>query len=163
MAGGHKVDDRVFRELRRRLGPLRDAHAKVGVLAAHNQPHEGSDMSLVEIAAVHEFGSPAANIPERSFIRGTFEDRDVVESLSRLTEGVARAIIAGRLEVGAALERLGQWGAAQVKMRIKRHIPPPLKPETIERKLSKGQAGGSTPLVATGQLINAVTYEVANK
>lgn len=156
-----KLDDREYRELMRRLEPLKAGaagpHAKVGILAASSQPHQGSDMSLVEIAAVHEFGSPAANIPERSFIRGTFEERDVADALARLTTQLARAIVARKIEVAAALERLGQWGAAQVKARIKRHIPPPLKPQTIERK------GSSTPLVDTGQLINAVTYEVVPK
>ena len=44
---------------------------RVGVLDdAPKDPHKGekpSGMSLLEVAAVHEFGAPAAGIPQRSF------------------------------------------------------------------------------------------------
>jgi hypothetical protein len=151
--GAAKVDDRVFRELRRKIGKLADASVSVGVLKA-DEPHADSDMTIVEIAAVHEFGSPAAGIPERSFIRSTFENSDVVNQQRALCAKVARKIIRDKMTPEEGLQILGQWGVAQVKKRIRAHIPPPLKDETIKRKKS------STPLIDTGQLLNALTYEV---
>lgn len=51
---------------------------------------------------------------------------------------------------------LGQWGASQCKLTIKRRLTggPPNAPYTIEKK------GSSTPLVDSGRLINAITYEI---
>lgn len=163
VAGGAKVDDRVFRELRRKIGRLADAHVKVGVLSAQaNQPHEGSDMTIVEIAAVHEYGSEAAGIPERSFIRATFEGGEAPVQQRDLSAKLARQIIAGDLSPEEALQVLGQWGVAQVKKKITSRIPPPLKEATIKRKTVGGKRG-DVPLVDTGQLISSITYEVKDK
>jgi hypothetical protein len=162
-----KLDDRVFRELLAKLGPLRaGAHARVGVLASKGgaAPHAGGALTIVEIAAIHELGDAlwhssggTEGIPERSFIRGTFDDPQNQEDQRQVLERLAREILTDKLEVRAALDQLGAWGAARVRARIKSHIPPPLKEETIKRK------GSSTPLVDTGQLINAVTWEVSER
>lgn len=155
-AGGHKVDARVFQELRKKLGSMADAYVKVGVLqAAGGAPHAGGgDVTLAEVAAFHELG---LGVPERSFIRATFEDREVQEAQRATSATLARGLIAERMSVQQALQRLGLWAVAQIKKRIKDHIPPPLKQATIDRK------GSSTPLVDTGQLINSITFEVKEK
>lgn len=152
-----KLNDRVLRELTEKLRKMKaeDAHVKVGVLASQggSAPVGDGEITLVELAAIHEFGSPAANIPERSFIRGTLREGDVKSGLTRLIGAAARAIVAEKAEVKESLDKIGAWTVAQIKRRIKAHIEPPLKQKTIDAK------GSSTPLIDTGQLINAITWE----
>jgi hypothetical protein len=161
MASNVKLDDHVFRELTAKIGKAKNAFVKVGVLQAQGSTAANDgEITLAELAAIHEFGAPRANIPARSFLRATLTQDPGREGVVKMVTGLAKGIIAEKLEVKEALDRLGAWAAAQVKKRIKAHIPPPLKPETIKRKLSKHGAGGSTPLVATSQLINAIMWEV---
>jgi hypothetical protein len=156
-----KLDDAVWRRLVAKIGEAKNAYVKVGVLASAGGDKEVSKgLTLLELAAIHEFGSPAANIPERSFIRRTFSESEGRETLNKMLERIARGILADNLTAAQGLETLGLWAANAIKMRIKSKIPPPLQPATIKEKLKKGHAGGSTPLVATGQLIDSITSEV---
>ncbi len=157
MAGKVTYNDRVWREMRRALKKIGEGTIRVGVLASKggNAPHDASGgISLIELAAIHEFGAPAAGIPERSFIRKTFKLRQ--RQLTRAIAKLANLAMLGRMPPEKALEILGAWSAGQVRDRILsgEGIPPPLKPETVRRK------GSSRPLVDTGRLLQAITYEV---
>lgn len=149
-----KVDNKAWIALKKRLRTIGQtgAHVKVGVLgeAVHDGP---KPISMVELAAVHEFGSPSIGVPERSFIRaGLKDDRD---GMVRLLNDAARGIVAGTMSVETGLGRLGLWAQNAIKRKITGgDIPPPLKPRTIARK------GSSKPLVDTGQLVNSITFEV---
>lgn len=151
---GVKIKDAPWRQIRRRVLEIaaRDRSVKVGVMAA-----AGASSELLTIAAVHEFGSPSRNIPQRSWLRSTFRDKR--GELDRMVVRVARLIIQGKLNVDRGLGLLGTWAAAAVKATIASgpHIPPPLKPETIARK------GSDRPLVDTGQLVNSITYVITEK
>lgn len=157
----------------------RGAHVKIGVLASQgggaksirkskhvgergtarnavNKAFEVTDIFLVELAAIHEFGSPAAHIPERSFIRRTFDTKHT--EIRALATKLAAKIVDGKMDIDKALTVLGQFCAAEVKKTITRdRIPPPLKPATIEAK------GSNRPLVDTGRLLGAISYEVNSK
>jgi hypothetical protein len=154
------LDDKVFEELKKKLGRAAESFVRVGVLAGEGGDAvvEGGDITLVELAAIHEFGSPAAGIPERSFIRSTFRGRDNREKLSRLLASNARGLIHDKITVDVALDRVGAWGASAVKNTIKRRQttgpePQENKPATIARK------GSSTPLVDSAVLLNSITHE----
>lgn len=132
---------------------------RVGVLASRggNAKHEGSDLSLIDIAHVHEFGAPAVNVPERSFIRRSLSPAFGGGAwLPAFTARLAKSVLAGKMDMTTALTILGQRGVAEVRRTITTGagIPPALKPETIKRK------GSSRPLVDTGQLINSISYEL---
>lgn len=152
-----KVSKEVWEALGAQLKGMRGAHVKVGVLASKggNARVEGADITKIELAAIHEFGSPAANIPERSFIRATLEiyRAELVAFQSKL----AKAIVLQRITPAQALKMLGEWAVAKIRARITEGdgIPPPLKPRTIARK------GSSRPLVdTTRNLLGAISYEV---
>ncbi len=147
-------NDQVWWALRKKIGNLARSTVKVGILGPDS---EDGDISIVEIGAIHEFGSPAANIPERSFIRRTFQMKTT--KVAKFTARIARAIINDRLTADKALELLGLFGAAEVKKTITKgaRIPPKLKPATIARK------GSSRPLVDTGRLLNSVTHQVVKR
>jgi hypothetical protein len=158
--GSFEADTRVFDELRRKIGSAKHAFIKLGVLASQGGAAiVDGEMTLAEIAAIHEFGAPRANIPRRSFLLDTFQEGEGLDALQKFLTRIARGILNNQLTVDQALGQLGVWAVSQVKRRIKEHIPPPLKPATIRRKTVDGKEG-DVPLVDTAQLLNAITYEV---
>ncbi len=148
-----RVDARGLERLRKRLADLGDVRLRVGVLS-NDQHDPKSPIGLAELAAIHEFGSPAANIPERSFIRRTFRERDL--ELREVVRKVTKGVVKGKLGARRGLDLIGAWLSAEVKKTVTAgpHIPPPLQPETVARK------GSDRPLVDTGRLVDAVTWDV---
>lgn len=153
-------NDAKWVKIRRAVERAGNAHVKIGVLASKggNEQATSGDISMVELAAIHEFGSPAAGIQQRSFIRSTFKVHKTKE-LEAFTRRLALEIIDKETPIETALAKLGTWGVAQVKNTIKsRQTVGPEEqanaPSTIARK------GSSTPLVDTGRLINAISFEV---
>lgn len=149
-------DDKEWRRILGDVRELAQMRVQIGILASKggNEPHdEESELTMIEILAIHEFGSPAANIPERAPIRTTF-----VRKQDELVEICAKASTAvmGGMKPRRALEIVGIWGSTEVKKTITAdaHLEPPLKPATVAKK------GSSRPLVDTGRLVNAITYEV---
>lgn len=152
MAKGVIVKDANWRRILKNIKSIDGAHVKVGVLA--DNANATGDFDMVALAATHEFGSPAAGVPERSFIRSTF--RGPPEWLKAITPKLAKAALEGRLEVGQALNLLGSVAASKVRATITEGdgVPPPNAPSTIAKK------GSDRPLVDTGRMLNAVTWKV---
>lgn len=155
-----KVDTKIWERVRAKLPD--GAHVKVGVLAAAggNAKAGEGDITMIELAAIHEFGSPAAGIPERSFIRSTFERDDVQKNLTTMAGRLAKAVVDDRMAWDQALGMIGAWAVGQVKSTIKNRLTTgpedqANKPSTIARK------GSTLPLVDTGRLINAITWLVS--
>lgn len=107
-------------------------------------------VDLVQLAAIHEFGAPKRNIPERSFIRATYDENKT--KIEQIQEVEARRIISGESTVQESLSRIGEWLVMKTRKKIENHIPPPLSPATIAAKQ------GNTPLYDTGQLIQSITH-----
>lgn len=145
-----EINAKALEALERRIGQAYTV--KVGVLSnAGNHDH----ISMVELAAVHEFGSPQNHIPERSFIRATFNEKR--SELERFVGAIVKRMFADKnMTPLIALNILGAWMAAQIQNKITQgpHIPPPLKPATVAAK------GSSRPLVDTGRLVQSITHEV---
>lgn len=151
-------DDSVWREIYERIKLLgaEGSHVKVGVLEGSGAAADG-DISIAELAAIHEFGAPNAGIPERSFIRSTFTAKEA--ELVEITKKLARAVLLGKMTIEKALAVLGEWSAAAIKKTIVDEEttgpePQALKPATIAAK------GSSVALVDTSRLLSAVTYKV---
>lgn len=165
-----QFDDKVWQKLRRKIGALSKAQVHVGVLASMggDQVHDPeSGLTLIEIAAIHEFGSPAAGVPERSFIRATAELAKA--ELVTLQTRIARAILADRMTVPQALGFLGAWLQVKIKQRMTSGagIPPPLAPSTLEarERRQKNQPPETPetrhkPLIDTGRLYNSIQWQV---
>lgn len=137
------------------------ARVRVGVLAdaAKDPPKDKNGKTgkppkytLLEVAGVHEFGAPAANIPQRSFIRAPIDAH--AEDITRLQAVLLTQIVEGRITEAAALDLLGAKVASWCQEAIDDGIEPALADETVQRK------GSSKPLVNTGQLKSAITWQV---
>lgn len=129
-------------------------YVKVGVLGGAKDARQGGEIGNVELAMIHEFGSPKAGIPERSFIRSTFEmgKAGYVADFRRLLV----AVVEGKMTVPRALGLMGLKISSDIKKRVTSGtgIPPPNAPSTIAAK------GSSRPLIDTGRLVNSVSHEV---
>ena len=138
-------------ELRRVLKRFRAGNARVRVGVLSGQKHPDSDLSMAELAALHEYGTK--DIPERSFIRAPLESSRA--DVKRMMHKAAVAVVSGKVTPRASLEILGQWGVTTIRkwVTVGSRLAPNA-PSTIKRK------GSARPLVDTGRLLGAVSYEV---
>lgn len=149
------VTDRGADGLLSRLRRAAGARVRVGVLeeaTKATREEEGSPLTLLEVAAIHEFGAPAAGIPQRSFIRAGVDTQ--LAEIQRVQRALAGQTIRGAITLDVALDRLGAKVSALLQNRIAAGIDPPNSAATIARK------GSSKPLVDTGQLKAAITWRV---
>lgn len=112
---------------------------KVGVVG--DKPDEALE------AAVHEYGSPKNGIPERPFIGPTF-DAEQGKVAAMMGKGLA-GILDGTTTEKAVLSGIGESLTKSAKARMEAGISPPLK-----------DGSGRTPLVKTGRLLEALSFEM---
>lgn len=150
-AGKLLTDLKALSKLSVRVGVLDEAPKKPGT-AADGKAARGSRATLLGVAAAHEFGAPAAGIPQRSFIRATVDLKRA--EIEKVQADLAAQVAAGKIDGRTALARLGAFVQGLVQQRIAEGIGPALKPETVRRKKS------SKPLIDKGQLRSAITHKV---
>lgn len=92
---------------------------------------------------------------KRSFLRSTFDENrsEYIDLFEKFYAAASR----GKIRITAVPSILGAKAKADVKEKIRGRIPPSLKEETLT---PKRRAQGTTPLIASGQLIDGIDYEV---
>ena len=168
MAAGNKVKD-IDKGWKRVLALFAVAvvpTVKVGVQGKEAAEVHG-EITTGELAGIHEFGAQINNgfgrgikitVPERSFIRSTYDAN--FEKYARLLISGAGKVVDGKLSLRQVAELVGIKAVADMKRTIASGIDPELRPSTIAgRKRQFGRAS-STPLIASGQLRNAITAVV---
>lgn len=146
MGVSFRLNTAVWNDINRTLHQLDSPDVQVGIF----------DGEVALIAMVHEFGSPARNIPERSFIRSTMRDREA--DISAFVGRLIAACIERRITVANAKALLGMFLVNAIKFKISggSSIPPPLATATIIRK------GSARALVDTGRMVNSITWRLAD-
>lgn len=165
------------RAAKKRMTELEEANhqaaresAKLGGQKAPKRP-QGSGISNVELAVIHEFGAPSAGIPERSFIRSSIEkNRSKYEAMQR---ELCRQILELKTDERKALGILGLSMSTDMKLGITHGsgIQPPNAPSTMARKAAKtrrprglvGPLPSPRALVDTGQLVGSISWAVVLK
>ena len=140
------------------LKRLTSPEVTVGVHSADgSQVEEGSDITVAEIAAIHEFG---LGVPERSWLRAFVdENRD---ELSDMLAATAKLIAQGKYPADVAMNRFGLAVVGMVKKRIVAGIEPGLAESTKAEKMRvTGGNAKDTPLIRFGQFISAIAHEVS--
>lgn len=136
--------DNGARALLRRV--RQDINVRVGIMGTEaSSPH--GDMSVVEIAAIHEFG--LGHVPERSWCRAWADEK--TDENKALMRRLARGVATGRWPIAKLADQTALAMAGSMQERISSGISPGLAPETIRRK------GSSKPLIDTGQLRSSIT------
>lgn len=138
--------DHGYKDLRKTLKVMKGSYTKVGF---QDDPRNVEGESLVVVAAANEFGT--LDIPERSFMRSTFDEEK--EQLAEIKKAEADAVMAGRKTVETSLAQIGAYWVGRIQAKIHSHPPPPNAPSTIEKK------GSSGTLVDSGQMVQAVNHQ----
>lgn len=147
-------------QIERDVARLGDIEARIGVFGTAGGVPGDPTFTYAELAYVNEFGSQAAGVPQRSFIRSAFDGQRA--AIEKLAAQAARAVVSGKVKAQAAVALLGEWGVAQVRAGMVRGIAPPLAPATLakRKRIQSGKRGRDVPLIDTGRLRQAVTYDV---
>ena len=154
-SGPGTVDvDLGFERIQREMERANNAQVSVGIFAGATS-FDGQ--SIAVYATANEFGYPEGSgregrPPERSFMRSTV-DRNRRLYNQQIERGLAR-IHDGQATTVQVLNELGLKVQGDFKQAITDLREPPNAPSTIEAK------GSSNPLIDTGAMRNAVTFEV---
>lgn len=126
--------------------------------AAAQRAIDADGLTVGDLGSIHEFGLGTA--PERSFIRNYYDENRgrVKEMMAR----VAKAEFEGKLTREQGLNLVGLKIVGEIKGRMAEGIPPPLSKNYLPRKLRK-YPGATNPLIASGQLRQAITHSVTDK
>lgn len=157
-----KVTDRDLglKALIRELDRGENAYAEAGLF--EGEKHKGSDLTMAQLGAVHEFGggiqhgrsgAKTITVPERSFLRRTHDEHG--RRYAEILDKAYSRILAGKARVLPALTALGERVASDIRKTITAVREPPNAPSTIARK------GSSNPLIDTGAMRNWVRSRVA--
>ncbi|NOG26567.1 hypothetical protein [Lysinibacillus fusiformis] len=134
------------------LKELKNYSVEVGIF--------GSD-EYVMVASVHEFGATiqrekgSISIPERSFLRTTFDEKN--EEWASFFKNQLKHVLALQMGVQTLFNRLGARMVGDIQEKITDLDAPPNAPSTIAKK------GSSNPLIDTGGLRMRITYRVVRK
>jgi len=134
------------------LKELKNYSVEVGIF--------GSD-EYVMVASVHEFGATiqrgkgSFSIPERSFLRTSFDEKN--EEWASFFKNQLKYVLALEMDVQTLFNRLGARMVGDIQEKITDLDAPPNAPSTIAKK------GSSNPLIDTGGLRMRITYRVVRK
>lgn len=105
--------------------------------------------SVIMVGAVHEFGSEARKIPERSYLRtGVMANR---KKYKRMFRKLTLEILRGNMDADKALQEIGLQAQTDVRQTLIDLKTPPLKSRE------------GNPLYDTGHLVESIVFEVPNK
>lgn len=161
------VDKR--KALKAALERMRKTAVYVGIPADSEQEKRPDNAPITnsQLGYIHEYGSPAANIPARPFLRPGVQK---VEGSLRKT--MKRAATAALAEDEAGFEREMETVALKAETSVKDYMTSgefePLAPSTIKKRKSKIKKLGSEdmtikPLIDTGSLRNSIAGVVVEE
>jgi hypothetical protein len=116
----------VYDKIKKQVG---HRHVVCGVLSSTAE--RDGEINNAALAMIHEFGS--GRIPERSFLRSTFDAKQ--GSWLKLATRVLRAVAADKLSATDALSLVGERMKADIKHTITNKIEPGLASSTILRRI----------------------------
>ena len=160
--------------LKERLKQLDGKKVKIGIVGK-------SDSKLLTYAAANEYGAnieitpkmrrflPSIGIfvkketthiiiPERSYIRSTFDNKKYLQELKKKLQTPFEEVLNGKRDAETLLELIGLQYVANVRRTIRDMKEPENHPQTEAIKNKKGKKKGL--LVDSGRLVQSIAYEV---
>lgn len=131
-----------------------DAVVRVGFL--RSEAHQGSDMTVAKIAAIHEFGTDT--MPERSFMRSAIDGNK--GKIQKTIDTLASKVIDGKMPQKQALGLIGEMIKGLMKQRITAQGPGVKGAWQDISQATKDRKGSSKILIDTGQMINSISWEI---
>lgn len=171
-----KIIDKGWKKLKLELEKLQRTSVKVGVLSSA-EPYPAEDgegpKTVAQIASINEFGSPKQNIPERPFMRQSFDKN--IQKLSDFKEKAIYQVIDLKTNSMIAANKLGIFFKGIIQKEIASGDFKPNSPYTVAKKTRtnnkktayskvsksfKGSVSNTKPLIDTGHLRSSINYEV---
>lgn len=150
---GRTIEKGRYQKTRKALKALDGMRLDVGYLST--VPGLDSKFTLPEIAAIQEFGSKNGRIPERSFMRTTFDKFTKFYSKGFIENGFLVAL--GKMTPELALRMVGEDYKSDVVNKITGIRQPPNAPRTIAKK------GFDNPLIHHGIMRANIRVRVLKK
>ena len=142
--------DHGFKAIVRNLKKLDGKEVVAGVLRTAGKSADRKT-NLVDIAVWNEYGT--RRIPSRPFLR-TAADKNQ-KDWAKLAQQVGGRVIDGTMSAEQGLELIGNKMVGDIQQVIgNRSLLAPNAPATVRRK------GSDAPLIDTGQLRQAISFEV---
>jgi phage gpG-like protein len=145
----HKIEGDL-KEFKKLLKKFQSVDILVGIPEDAIPYPDGTGTAMV--AAVHEFGAPSINVPERSFLRSTIDEKRA-DYIDLFIKGFNKAL-EGSMEPKKVFSLIGLQAQTDVQKKIQTISKPALKKATIKAK------GSEKPLIDTGHLLQSIRYEV---
>lgn len=143
----------MFVAYRKNLDKFKDSIVVAGITASSgNKKHDDSDLSILEIGLVHEYGVPEKGIPRRSFIREPMQNN--IKVIAKLIETLHDSVSENSMTAETALNRIGIKAQNIMKESFINNDWKANSDLTVKRK------GSSTPLIDKRQLRQSITFEV---
>ncbi|NIQ91025.1 MAG: hypothetical protein GWM98_04750 [Nitrospinaceae bacterium] len=157
MAKGYKVIDRGWDQLMKRMRRYSlGVAAKVGIQGPKGAAARGIQLSNAYLGSIHEFGTRDGKIPERPFMRATFDANE--GKYSREYKKIAAGFFEGGTVEGQLMV-LGEKYRADIIRAVQSRKFQELSVEYRVRKIMKGKE--TIPLLDTGELIKqSITVEI---
>lgn len=148
----------------RQLKKALEALAKKELLVGYPEggtPRKQKGLGNPDLAYLNEHGSPAQNIPPRPFLEPGLES--VKDELAQHLTSAALAALDGNPEgMNRGFEATGLKAVSGIRNYITTGVPPALSPVTLILRRRRG-IRGTKPLIASGQMLGALTYVVKDK
>jgi hypothetical protein len=141
--GGEAVEEKL-REIAAKIGKA--GTLRVGFLAGSTYP-DGTPVAMV--AAIQEYGAPAAGIPPRPFFRNMIREKS-----PNWGESLGAVAVERDYDMVTTLAYMGQGIHGQLQAAIREFDSVPLAASTVARK------GFDKQLIDTAVMQNSVGYEV---
>lgn len=135
-------------------GPRGGASMGNSGVATRIEPIPG--MTLARLGAIHEFGAPRANVPERKPIRRALEDGR--HKIRRRTQKILTTAAAGK-RTTALVDALAAEVRSMVQEAIRTTTSPPMSPRHRARRIAMGDPNPQL-LFDIGQLHDGVRVRV---
>lgn len=146
-------------ELLKAIKELTGRVVMVGI--PENSPRTGGEVSNATLGYIHEFGSPARNIPPRPFlIPGANSIADKAEGM--MAHAASLQMDGKPGDAQATLQALGQMAADAIRGKIVSGPFTPLKAATLAARVRRGNRG-TKPLIDTTQMMKAITWVIRKR
>ncbi len=143
-----------YNKTRKALQAFDGLRLDVGYFANLGKP-KGSNLTITEYAAVNEFGTKDGRIPERSFMRTTYDKFERFYTQHFRENGYKASI--GKLNPIAALKLVGEDYRSDVVNKIIGIRNPPNAESTLKKKR------GSNPLIDDAIMNKSIRVRVSRK
>lgn len=140
-------------------------------------PDEDPDITNAALGYIHNTGMPEQNIPARPFMEPGLEEAK--DAITRKLAKTAKRVLKreGLIAIEQGFTEVGLAAQFALRRKINEGVPPPLSEYTLRQRAKKGRKGAqkeldrraqgeapstqfAKPLIATGQLRNAINYVI---